>query len=167
VAVVVVIVAAFGGVEVLQNLAKPQMVLRITDQPLVEGVANAPSEVVATSLASLDETKTLIQDLARAIDDGDPAKVEKFYAPNGWLENDADKTAIQGSMGIAEHWREVHESLGLRIELEGDPIPYDRYVAQRVKYVLTDGGQTRSGIQVFQIDGYGQVAHQWLVGWVE
>jgi hypothetical protein len=167
VAAVVVIVAAIGSVEVLQNLAKPQVVLRITDRPLVEGVANAPSEVVATSIVSLEETKTLIRNLARAIDEGDPAKVEKFYAPNGWLENDADKTAIQGSTGIAEHWRKVHESLGLRIELEGDPIPYDRYVAQRVKYVLADGGQTKTGIQVYQIDAYGQVAHQWVMGWVE
>ncbi len=167
-AFLLVVAAVIGSVEALQHLGKPTMVLRITDETIVDASDPAATRttIVATSLASLDQTKAVLRDLIQAINANDTAAVGKFYATNGSLENSADQTNIQGSVRIANYWRDSHERLGLRIEPEGDPIPYDRYIAQRVRYLLPNDLGARTGIQVYQIDTNGQIAREWVVGWV-
>jgi hypothetical protein len=167
-AFILVIVAVIGSVEALQHLGRPTMVLRITDETIIDASDPAATRttIVATSLASLDQTKAVLRNLIQAINANDTAAVGTFYATNGSLENSADQTNVQGSVRIADYWRDAHERLGLRIEPEGDPIPYDRYIAQRVRYSLPNDSRARTGIQVYQIDTNGQIAREWVAGWV-
>lgn len=168
IASVLIIVIAIGSVEALRHLGEPTTVVRITDDTLApaDNPVAAPTTVVITGLASLAETKEIIRDTIRAINTGDTESLRKLYAANGWVENDADDTNIQGSVGIAEYWMAMRDQLGVQIELDGDPIPYDRYVIQRVRYVLPDASEPRAGIHAYQIDTNGQIAHEWIIGWV-
>jgi hypothetical protein len=163
------LVVAWGTLEPLERLLNPTMVLRITDETIVdaEDPAATRTTVVATTLVSLDETKEFIHGLIEAINAGDASAVGTFYATNGWLENDVGETSIQGSVRIADYWSDARERLGLRLEAAGDPLPHDRYVAQPVRYLLPDERDARTGVLVFQIDASGHIAHLWVTGWVE
>ncbi|MCL4466783.1 MAG: hypothetical protein M1389_12295 [Chloroflexi bacterium] len=167
-AFLLLLVVSVGAMEPLQRLLSPTMVLRITDETIVDvdNPAATRTTVVATSLVSLSETKDLIHDLIDAINANDTEAVGKLYATNGWVENGSDGTSIQGSVGIRNYWRDVYERLGLRVQSEGDPLPYDRYVTQPVRYLLPGEAEGRTGLFVFQIDTHGQIAHQWITGWV-
>lgn len=169
VALVLVIAGVIGSVEALQRLGTPTMVLRITDETVVDtnDPAGTRTTIVATAFASLDETKALLRDLIAAINAGETEAVRKFYLTNGWLDNESDQTNLQGSVGIANYWREAHDKLGIQIRLEGDPIPYDRYIVQRVTYVLPNESAERTGIHTYQINADGQIAHEWILGWVD
>lgn len=157
-----------GVLEPLQHLLSPTMVLRITDETIVDvdNPAATRTTVVATSLVSLDETRDLIHDLIDAINANDISALGNLYATNGWVENDVGKASIQGSVGIVNYWRNAHDQLGLRVETAGDPIPYDRYIAQPIRYSLPNEGEPSTGVFVFQIDTNGQIAHHWIMGWV-
>ena len=168
-ALILLLVAIVGSLDSIRHLVSPPMVLRITDETVVDVVNPAATRttVVATSLVSLDETKGLIQRLIQAINANDTPGVRTFYATNGWLENDVGKTSIQGSVGIADYWRDAHDRLGLEVETVGDPVPHDRYIAQPVRYLLPNDREARTGVLIFQIDATGDIAHQWITGWVE
>ena len=163
-----VIVAAMGSLESLEKLFRPTMVLRITDETIidVQDPAATRTTIVATSLASLDETKDLIREFIGAINANQTTAVGKLYATNGWLDNAFDGTSIQGSTAVANYWREAHDRLGLRLETAGDPVPYDRYIAQPVRYLLPNEAGAGTGVFVFQIDTNGQIAHVWITGWM-
>lgn len=163
------LIALAGTLEPLQRLVSPTMILRITDATIVDPADPAATRttVVATSLASLDETRELIHDLIETINANDTTAVRKFYATNGWLDESASETSIQGSVGIAGFWRDAHDRLGLQVEADGDLLSYDRYVAQPVRYRLPNGQDVLAGVFVFQIDTSGRIAHQWITGWAE
>jgi hypothetical protein len=167
-AFLLLLVVFIGALEPLQRLLNPTMVLRITDETIVDvdNPAATRTTVVATSLASLDETKDLIQDLVGAVNANDTPALGKLYATNGWIENDVGDISVQGSVGITDYWRDARDRLGLQVETEGDPIPYDRYIAQPVRYLLPNEGGVATGVFVFQIDTHGQIAHHWIMGWV-
>jgi hypothetical protein len=169
VAALLVLAVAIGGVVAVRQLEGSTMVLRITDETIIDASDPAVTHttIVATSLVSLGETRTMIQGLIAAINANDPAAVARFYASNAWLENPADQTNIQLSVLIAQYWQRAHETLGLRVEPLGDPVPYDRYVAQPVRYVLPSGSPAKTGVQVFQIDTSGHITHEWLTGWID
>lgn len=167
-AFLLLLVAFVGVLAPLQRLLNPTVVLRITDETIVDVQDPSATQrtVVATSFVSLNETKELVHDLLDAINADDTLAVGKFYATNGWLENDVGDIKIQGSVGIANYWRDAYDRLRFQVEPEGDPIPYDRYIAQPVRYLLPNEVEARTGVLVFQIDTNGQVARQWIIGWV-
>jgi len=166
---ILLLIAFSATLEPLQRLLSPPTILRVTDATIVDSADPAATRttVVATSLVSLDETRELIHDLIETINANDTTAVRKFYATNGWLDESVSKTSIQGSVGIAGFWRDAHDRLGLQVETDGDPLPYDRYVAQPVRYRLPNGEHALAGVFVFQIDASGLIAHHWITGWTE
>jgi hypothetical protein len=167
-AFVVVVAVAVGTVALFALSGGSQMVLRITDETIVDvnNPAAPPSTTIVTSFASLADTKAILKQLTKAINAGDWSAVSGFYVSNAYLENSIDKTSIQVSASILDYWRKARDELGLRIELVGDPVAHDRYMAQHVKYVLPNAAGSTGGVQIFQIDTSGHIAYEWLMGWV-
>jgi hypothetical protein len=168
IACILVIAVAAASVAALQSLREPVMVLRITDETVVDASdpATTRTTIVATSLASLEDTKKLLENLVAAINANDTPSVRKFYLSSAFLNNNSDGTDIQGSVGIANYWREARDALGVRIEAVGDPLPYDRYILLPVEYSLPNQADTKNGALVFQINADGLIAREWITGWV-
>lgn len=90
-----------------------------------------------------------------------------FYAEDAVLEEyDQDDPVInKGRAAIAEHLGQLTGEMGLRMEQTGEPIQYDRYVAEPVRFYPATGSGTGAGMLVFEIDSEGKIAHQWAIGW--
>jgi ketosteroid isomerase-like protein len=165
VAVVVVIGAAVGSLEALQHLGGPQAVVRIIDDNVVgtgSPSATQTTVVVTTEIPSQD-VESVINNLLRAVNADDAEALLKLYFRNALLEDSSDGTYVEGAVPITKYWEQTREDSSFQVAAAGDPVFYDRYVAQPVKYSLPDGSTALTAVYAFEIDSDRRIVHQWIM----
>jgi hypothetical protein len=121
----------------------------------------------STSQAPSQKVLTMLKDLRTAMNAGDAQAVAKFYAANAVMDNYADGGAnVQGSTAISEYLSGIATDFSMQWNAAGDPVQYDRYVVEQVANTQKVGTGTGATLQVYELDPSGQIAHEWIVGWV-
>jgi hypothetical protein len=121
----------------------------------------------STSQAPSQKVLTMLKDLRTAMNAGDAQAVAKFYAANAVMDNYADfGTNVQGSTAIGEYFSGIAKDFSMQWNAAGDPIQYDRYVVEQITNTQKVGTGTGATLQIYELDTSGQIAHEWIVGWV-
>lgn len=122
-----------------------------------------------TSQALSSEVQTMLQDRLEAMSAGDTQAVAECYATNAVLDNYADENkSMQGATAIADYYGGILKDYGMQWVADGELIQYDRYVIQPVSNLALDNPHaTGASVHVLDIDANGQIAHEWIVGWLK
>lgn len=139
--------------------------------PTATETAASTTALVASAEATLAgrpsaEIMQILQGRIAAINRGDGEAAAAYYADDGEMwETDLGPEAItRGREAIAKRLRDLYE-MGLRIQPAGEPITYDRYVAEPVRFLNGNGPGEGAGILVFEIKRR-EIVRQWVIGWV-
>ena len=115
-----------------------------------------------------EEVMSVLEGRMAAMNAGDGKAAAAFYAANGIMEElDLDPPLVTtGRTAIGDRLEELVDVWGLRMRAEGTPSQFDRYVAEPVSFYPAEGSGTGAGMLVFEINKDGEIAHQWVIGWV-
>lgn len=157
-----------GGGRQLRLGLMAAVVLAATAIVLATGLlAGCSSE---TSEAPSEKVQAMLTDYFAARNAGDGQAMVKLYATSAILDNYADGgNNVQGAAGVAGYFANVVKSYGMQWAADGEPVQYDRYIIQSMKIggLPGYGDGTGAEIDIFEIDSNDQIAHQWIVGWIQ
>jgi len=123
-----------------------------------------------TTEAPSEKVQAMLKDYFAARNAGDGQVMVKLYATNAILDNYADGgNNVQGNVGVSGYFAGIVHDFGMQWAADGEPVQYDRYVIQAVNIggLPGYGDGTGAEIDIFEIDSNDQIAHQWIVGWIQ
>ena len=122
----------------------------------------------STSQEPSKEIQAMLQDRFEAMNAADAKAVAQCYATNAVFDNYVSSgSSIQGATAISDFLADAVKDFGMQWNAEGEPVQHDKYVIQRVIVSQLDGPGTGAAIHILEIDSNGQIAHEWIVGWVK